>query len=826
MKLHWTLAIGLGCLILAGISPDATLQARGPSLALPPLHSEPSFHDWDRVQVATTPYEGSNRSVIGTDFKPLVESGVPAAFCDTVSEIPKVECEALEAVYNSTGGAGWTNRAGWLSTTTPCSWYGVTCGSGHVTVLYLNQNQLSGSIPPELGNFTSLESLDLFGNQLSGSIPSQLGNLTHLYHFNLGWNQLSGSIPAQLGNLTNLIDLYLHLNRLSGSVPSQLGNLTGLGSLWLGHNQLSGSIPPELGNLTNLQTLSLDSNLLSGGIPTQLGFLTKLQTLYLDSNQLSGAVPDSVCNPAALSGLTLDYNKLTGAPACVTNKDLDWPQTQTVAPANLQTQAQSATSVLVTWTPILYTGDGGYYEVRYATSPVGPFTMYGVTANKSSTGYMATGLVTGAAYFFRVRTYTPAHGEQKSDLWSEVSSMVAGAPWTPTPTPTPTKTPTPTSTPTYTPTQTPAPTKTPTPTSTPTYTPTQTPAPTKTPTPTSTPTYTPTQTPAPTKTPTPTSTPTYTPTQTPAPTKTPTRPHTPTLTPTGTPTPTPTATPSRTPTSSPTPPSSATDTPTPTSPPVTSLVFLPLQARVPTRTPTPTPTSTPTRSVTLAPTATATPMVTVTPTNTPSPLPRPAAPTLAAINNPGCLGAYRVTWSAAPHATLYELQEDWDAAFTDPRNVYSGTGTGFDADNRGAGRFYYRVRAGNVGGASPWSNVQWTDVCWEKEPNNTLATANGPLQPGVTYSAHPNLDTNNESRDVFSVHMATAGRLLVDVTNHSGGEPEVQLFYQNTGNRVDYDPEPPFHLEHSGPAGWYYVYVASGPPFSTSTPYTVRVQYP
>ena len=39
---------------------------------------------------------------------------------------------------------------------------------------------LSGSVPPELGNLSSLETLDLASNDLTGSIPPELGNLPRL----------------------------------------------------------------------------------------------------------------------------------------------------------------------------------------------------------------------------------------------------------------------------------------------------------------------------------------------------------------------------------------------------------------------------------------------------------------------------------------------------------------------------------------------------------------------------------------------------------------------------------------------------------------------
>ena len=44
----------------------------------------------------------------------------------------------------------------------------------------LYQNNLTGSIPPSLGNLTSLQELKLEKNAFSGSIPSSLGNLKAL----------------------------------------------------------------------------------------------------------------------------------------------------------------------------------------------------------------------------------------------------------------------------------------------------------------------------------------------------------------------------------------------------------------------------------------------------------------------------------------------------------------------------------------------------------------------------------------------------------------------------------------------------------------------
>jgi len=247
----------------------------------------------------------------------LTREQVQSFDCATVTDIPLGECQALVTLYNSTNGAGWTDNTNWLVTTTAGGWFGVTVSSGHVQVLSLLTNGLTGSIPPELGHLTNLQILSLGFNQLTGSIPPELGNLTYLEDLNLCGNQfgnqLTGSIPPELGNLTNLQNFYLEFNQLTGSIPPELGNLTNLQRLYLYGNQLTGSIPPELGNLTNLYYLYLNDNQLTGSIPTELGNLTNLTWLSLWSNQLTGSIPPELGNLNTLLRLDLGGNQLTGS---------------------------------------------------------------------------------------------------------------------------------------------------------------------------------------------------------------------------------------------------------------------------------------------------------------------------------------------------------------------------------------------------------------------------------------------------------------------------------------------------------------------------------
>lgn len=344
--------------------------------------------------------------------------------CTDVSEIPQIECDALVAISI----ANKSRPYRWLETTTPCSWPGITCENNHITELDLTYKQLS-CLPPEIGNLNNLRLLNVGSNHLS-NLPTEIGTLNNLTALYLWGNHLT-SLPATLGDLTNLTLLDLSINDLS-SLPTQIGNLNNLTTLDLFWNRLT-SLPATIGDLNNLTVLGLNSNRLSS-LPAAIGNLKGLTQLDLGANQLSN-LPATIVNLNNLTELELQYNRLVvpeiNLRAFVTERDADWADGQTIAPTDIQATTLSEESIELTWTPIAFEDQEGYYEISVADGD--SFAIHGTTANKSDGRYVVDGLANATNMNIRIRTYTAPHNytvkpvwyEQANELWSEYSPAVS-----------------------------------------------------------------------------------------------------------------------------------------------------------------------------------------------------------------------------------------------------------------------------------------------------------------------------------------------------------------------------------------------------------------
>ena len=302
------------------VSPTAATLAPGDTLR---LVAEAFDNNGRRVDGAAFRWSSSDVAVASVEASGLVRgvaegSATITASAGDVSGTAEItvagsDRAALLAFYDATDGPNWTNSENWLSDAPLGDWYGVeTDESGRVTALVMTYydwdtrewitNNVSGSIPSELGNLTSLERLELRRSELAGPIPPELGRLSKLERLYLDYNALTGPIPSELSNLASLERLELHRNELSGPIPPELGGLPKLERLRLDHNALTGPIPPELGNLASLERLELDNNALTGPIPSSFLQLGALDRFYISGNA-SLCVPGIQVFAAWLEGI-------------------------------------------------------------------------------------------------------------------------------------------------------------------------------------------------------------------------------------------------------------------------------------------------------------------------------------------------------------------------------------------------------------------------------------------------------------------------------------------------------------------------------------------
>ncbi|TYH26927.1 hypothetical protein ES288_A02G028100v1 [Gossypium darwinii] len=89
----------------------------------------------------------------------------------------------------------------------------------NMTGIDLSCNNLTGHIPPELGNLSEIHSLNLSHNKLTGVIPSSFSKLKQIESLDLSYNNLSGEIPNQLVEMISLEVFNVAYNNLSGSIP-------------------------------------------------------------------------------------------------------------------------------------------------------------------------------------------------------------------------------------------------------------------------------------------------------------------------------------------------------------------------------------------------------------------------------------------------------------------------------------------------------------------------------------------------------------------------------------------------------------------------------
>ncbi|XP_026458309.1 probable leucine-rich repeat receptor-like serine/threonine-protein kinase At3g14840 isoform X1 [Papaver somniferum] len=218
--------------------------------------------------------------------------------------LPDVEVEALTEIAKTLGKQGWD-----FAKLDPCNGTdGINCNctsSGdavcHVTAIVLDRQSLAGILPPELVKLPYLQVINLDRNYLNGSIPKVWGSMK-LVNISLFGNRLSGPIPEEIGNITTLKNLALEINQLSGHLPQKLGDIVGINRIVLSSNNFTGEVPPTFYKLTNLTDFRISDNQFTGKIPSFIKNWTNLERLEIQASGLEGPIP---CDISALENLSI-----------------------------------------------------------------------------------------------------------------------------------------------------------------------------------------------------------------------------------------------------------------------------------------------------------------------------------------------------------------------------------------------------------------------------------------------------------------------------------------------------------------------------------------
>ncbi|KAL6538693.1 hypothetical protein OROGR_012681 [Orobanche gracilis] len=221
------------------------------------------------------------------------------------SQVPQQEVEALQEIATEMGATYWRfngdicelDMVG-VSPMPPSGSEGyVECNCNyenntvcHVTKIVLKSYNLPGTLPSNIVKLPYIQEIDFAYNLLSGTIPRQWAS-TQLNSISVLVNRLSGEIPSELGNITSLTYLNIEANGFSGFIPSDIGRLINLKSLILSSNKLTGQLPASLSGTTNLNDFRINDNNLTGRIPDFIQNWRQLGKLELQASGLEGPIP-------------------------------------------------------------------------------------------------------------------------------------------------------------------------------------------------------------------------------------------------------------------------------------------------------------------------------------------------------------------------------------------------------------------------------------------------------------------------------------------------------------------------------------------------------
>ncbi|KAI3458314.1 hypothetical protein Pfo_014977 [Paulownia fortunei] len=167
--------------------------------------------------------------------------------------------------------------------------------------LNISENPFNSELPDNIWNAPSIQIFSASSSNLNGKIPDFIG-CRSFYKIELDKNNLSGSIPWDIGHCEKLICLNLRRNSLTGIIPWEISTLPSITDVDLSHNFLTGAIPSSFNNCSTLENFNVSYNQLTGPVPSSgLVFSSLHPSSFTGNEGLCGGILKKPCRADGLT---------------------------------------------------------------------------------------------------------------------------------------------------------------------------------------------------------------------------------------------------------------------------------------------------------------------------------------------------------------------------------------------------------------------------------------------------------------------------------------------------------------------------------------------